>query len=124
MTTEFTPERWTTRIEPVGTPPRKPAPTVDLGKFSGMVLRLPELRTACETVLNAMSDRRRGLSYDAVNWGDLSCVSVEVYLDDGGNLGWRVLIEEADPENGPFQIAVTQELEALGFQDVYVETAW
>lgn len=121
---DYTPDSWKVTIEPVGTPPRKPVPTVDLGKFSGMVLRLPELRAACETVLNAMSDRRRGLSYDAVNWGDLSCVSVEVYLDDGGNLGWRVLIEEADPENGPFQIAVTQELEALGFQDVYVETAW
>jgi len=119
---DYTPDSWKVTIEPVGTPPRKPAPTVDLGKFSGMVLRLPELRAACEAAIKALWDRR--YEFSSVNWGDLSCMRAEVYLDDGGNLGWRVLIEEADPENGPFQIAVTQELEALGFSDVYVETAW
>jgi len=92
-----------------------------------MAERLPELKAACNTVVKALLGRvHKGEVLDdyVVNWGDLACVRAEVCLDDGGNLGWRVRVEEAAPENAEFQADVSRGLEALGFPDVYVETAW
>jgi hypothetical protein len=104
-------------------------PDKQIERLDAMCKRLPELRRTCEAVLVGLAKLVRegvdALSLHAcVNWADLHCMRAEAYVDDGGNVGFRVLLEEADPENHELQIAVSQELDTRGFQDVYVETAW
>ena len=98
-----------------------------MDKFEKMVERLPELKEACNKALQIVGKKVRDKyapNEMCVNWGDLSCVRTEVYFDDGGHFGYRVLVEEADPDNAEFQVEVSRELDGLGFSDVYVETSW
>ncbi len=55
-----------------------------------------------------------------VNWGDLRCVSAELYIDDDGDCGYRVYIEEASPDAMELRDWVTKRLVESGYSGVGV----
>lgn len=59
-----------------------------------------------------------------INWGDLGCVRAFEWIDDEGDKGYRVLIEEASPDNGEFCAFVRDYLNELGWLDVQVDCEW
>lgn len=50
---------------------------------------------ATEALHEARKVKEAQFSNDAINWGDLKVVQVEVYETDAGTCGYRVYIEEA-----------------------------
>lgn len=68
--------------------------------------------------------RNRNTITGSVNWGDLTCVSAEIYHTDSRGEGYRVLIEEADPDNMELQYFIQDHLEERGFEVIEVVTEW
>ena len=60
----------------------------------------------------------------AINWYDLGCESAEQYTDDTGHTGYRVWIEEAEPQAIYLIEFVAQQLRVYGFRDVEIRTEW
>lgn len=60
----------------------------------------------------------------AINWADLSCTRAERYQDDSGEIGYRVLIEEADPGATELHAYIAGRLAEMGCPDVEVMTEW
>ena len=46
----------------------------------------------------------------AINWGDLHCVEALYCVDEHGTETYRVLIEEAAPDNYDFNVFVVEQL--------------
>ena len=65
----------------------------------------------------------RGLSDDAVNWGDLSCVQARLCLTDTGEMTYVVYLEEAAPDATCLREFVRKQLKEK-FGDVEVQTEW
>jgi hypothetical protein len=61
---------------------------------------------------------------DAINWGDFDCVGAEFYIDNDGETGYRVRIEEADPTCTNVHKFVGAYLAERGFANVEVRTEW
>lgn len=61
---------------------------------------------------------------EAINWGDFDCVGAEFYIDNDGETGYRVLIEEADPCCVHVHKFVSDYLASRGFEHVEVRTEW
>lgn len=62
---------------------------------------------------------------DAINWGDLGCVSAEFWVDDATHTGYRVYIEEAAPDGCPLLVGwIETKLGERGFTDIEVVTEW
>ena len=61
----------------------------------------------------------------AINWGDLGVREVQEVIDEERRW-WRVVIEEADPNNPALHAAVMVGLVALGWNadHIEIETAW
>ena len=61
----------------------------------------------------------------AINWGDLGCREVQEVINDERRW-YRVIIEEADPNNPALHDAVLIGLTALGWvvDDLEIEMAW
>ena len=74
---------------------------------------------ACDAAFKDESCR-----HDAINWGDLACVTAEHYNNDGGDAGYRVWIEEADPGAINLRNFILDHLAKAGFVDVDVITEW
>jgi len=70
----------------------------------------------------AIKDPRRPAG--AINWADLSCTRAERYQDDSGEIGYRVLIEEADPGAIELIEYISDKLAEMGCPDVEVVTEW
>ena len=77
---------------------------------------------ACDNAVGAELLGR--FRWAAVNWADLSCHSAEFYMNEYGSFGYRVYIEEADPNNLELQAFIGGELAKLGFPEVTVLTEW
>lgn len=60
----------------------------------------------------------------AINWADLSCTRAERYQDDSGEIGYRVLIEEADPGAIKLIKCISDNLAEMGCPGVEVVTEW
>lgn len=60
----------------------------------------------------------------AINWADLSCTRAERYQDDSGEIGYRVLIEEADPSATELHAYIAGRLVEMGCPGVEVVTEW
>jgi hypothetical protein len=58
-----------------------------------------------------------------VHWADLHCHEVQ-YVESDGRSFYRVIVEEASPESRVLQALIAEALEAAGYADVDVETAW
>lgn len=76
---------------------------------------------ACDDALNA--NARKELD-DPVNWIGLSCRQAKMWLDEGGNRGYSVLIEEASPDAFELQRFITRKLAHAGFEGIEVVTEW
>jgi hypothetical protein len=72
---------------------------------------------ACDAAFNANLDC-------CVNWGDFACVGAEHWVDDEGNEGYRVCIEEADPNNREMGEFITEHLVQAGYEGVEVVFEW
>jgi hypothetical protein len=72
------------------------------------------------------SSKRCPFDGEAINWGDLSCVRVEYYVGDAGptDHGYRILIEEANPDSPNLALHVQRFLAGRGHPDVSVTTEW
>lgn len=60
---------------------------------------------------------------EAVNWGDLSCVTVGIALTDDP-VSWEATVEEAAPGCMGFSSHIQEELSRRGHPDVWVRTEW
>lgn len=59
-----------------------------------------------------------------INWGDLGCISAEYYVDEFGNVGHRVWIEEADPSSYHLRDFVRGYLSRHGYESIDVMLDW
>lgn len=80
------------------------------------------VKIACEACEACRADET--CKQEAVNWGDFGCVGAEWYIDDEGNTGARVLIEEADPSCYHVQKFIGEYLALRGFGRVEVRAEW
>jgi hypothetical protein len=85
---------------------------------------LLRLREEADAACDAAYLAREEFSYQCVNWGDFGCVSAEHWVDDEGVEGYRVLLEEADPNNREVAEFVRARLDAAGFHDVEITFEW
>lgn len=83
---------------------------------------MKKLEIACEAALVRAHRKRKDIP-GAINWADLSCLDVEWYKTLAGDSGYRVVIEEAAPENDVFQKFIHDDIKKFGF-DVDVVTEW
>ncbi len=61
---------------------------------------------------------------EAINWGDLRCVTAEYSVDQDGCGTFKTMIEEAAPDCPVFHDFIQERLMAAGFPDVLVTTEW
>jgi len=61
---------------------------------------------------------------EAINWGDLHCISAKRTEDEDGNIEHEVLIEEASPLSYELQEFIRNFLREKGFKGVDVITEW
>jgi len=74
----------------------------------------------------------RGIDKDdfrhaAINWGDLKCNSIEVCQEVYPQVTFsykKVIIDEADPQNGKFCIYIRSEFKKRFHEDIMVVTEW
>lgn len=87
-----------------------------------MAYELKALREAADQAC----DRAFSMTWhrSAINWGDFGCVSAEHWNDDGGEEGYRVLLEEADPSNQEVGEFIAGELAKAGFHNIEVVFEW
>lgn len=85
-----------------------------------------ELRNLRELVSTLCDDAFGAGVQGAINWADLECVEASFCININGELGYRVLIEEAAPEEIALHEFILQGLEAYGFDvtRLTIETAW
>lgn len=81
------------------------------------------LRKAVDDAIQKAFQQRDSIK-EAVNWGDLHCLSVEWYETDDDLSGWRVYIEEASPDANDFRLFIGFELADAGFPNTDVHTEW
>jgi hypothetical protein len=60
----------------------------------------------------------------AVNWADFQCTCAEYYIDDLGNTGYRVYIEEANPDNAEIVKFISTGLTPHGYKDIEIRLEW
>jgi hypothetical protein len=84
---------------------------------------LSALRDAADRACDQAYQSREHID-DAINWGDLACVKATKWVDDEGNEGYAVLIEEASPDATELCAYVSAKLFDAGFVDVEVLTEW
>ena len=63
------------------------------------------------------------LPKNAVNYGDVRCISVEYYIDDEGDSGIRATFSEADPSASKFKKYIYDGFVSRGY-NVEVATEW
>lgn len=83
---------------------------------------MKRLQKACDGAIERAYGTRRDIP-GAVNWADLHCLDVEWYETLYGDSGYRVIVEEAAPENPDFQKFIREDIQKFGF-DVEVVTEW
>ena len=59
----------------------------------------------------------------AINWGDLHATGCEFFIDDMGYSGFRILVEEAAPDNHELREFIQKKLQEKG-HTVEVRTQW
>ena len=70
------------------------------------------------------SDARHTFKNAAVNWADFQCTCTEYYIDDLGDTGYRVVIEEAAPDNTEVAKFIADELAMYGYRDIEIRLEW
>ena len=89
-----------------------------------MKYNLKELRQITTRCCKLASDARHIFKSAAVNWADFQCTCAEYYIDDLGNTGYRVLIEEAAPDNTEVVNFIDDELTMRGYTNIEIRLEW
>lgn len=84
---------------------------------------LKALREAADKACEEAFTKRKEF-HEAINWGDLGCISARYIVDDEGNEFYQVIIDEAAPECSKFHGFICEWLCIAGFPDVEVLTEW
>ncbi len=89
--------------------------------MSDELTNLRRLRDAADKVIDGLSPADFP---EAINWGDLGCVSTSLTLFDDGSLEYQVNVEEADPHCPKLRSAIEDGLKPLGWTGIEVVTSW
>lgn len=85
---------------------------------------LSSLRDCADLACTAARTECPECLVQAINWGDLGCTAAECYVDEFGNVGHRVWIEEADPSAYHLRDFVRGYLSRHGYESVDVMLDW
>lgn len=88
------------------------------------MVNLRKLKECANEIIQSLSAVERSGCYSAFNWGDLSCTSARLVVDDYGEVTLEVLIEEAAPEAHDLQGLINGQLREAGWHHVTVLTEW
>ena len=89
-----------------------------------MRYNLKKLKQATTRCCKLAYGARHTFKNTAVNWFDLQCTCAEYYIDDLGNTGYRVLIEEAASDNAEVVNFIADELTMLEYKDIEIKLEW
>ena len=89
-----------------------------------MKYNLKELKQITTRCCNLAYDARHTFKNAAVNWSDFQCTCAEYYIDDAGNTGYRVVIEEASSDNAEIEDFIADELYMHGYNNVEIRLEW
>ena len=89
-----------------------------------MKYNLKELKQITTRCCRLATDARHTFENAAVNWADFQCVCAEYYIDDLGDTGYRVLIEEANPNNAEVVRFIADELIMRGYNNIEIRLEW
>ena len=95
--------------------------TASIESLKGAVWHELYMLKCCANDILATADSSIG---GAVNWADLRCVSAELYIDDSGDCGYRVYVEEAYIDESELRDWVTKRLGESGYDGVGVVLGW
>lgn len=87
-----------------------------------MRYNLKALREAANAAID-LARERKGEFNEAINWGNLACVSAEFTVNDEGDSYHTVIIEEAG-DCPRFRVFIGAILDAGKFKDVAITTEW
>lgn len=85
---------------------------------------LKELKQVTTRCCKLASGARRTFENAAVNWADLQCTCAEYYIDDLGDTGYRVYVEEASPDNAEVAKFIADELALHEYKDIEISLEW
>lgn len=93
-----------------------------------LIVDLRKLKNAANEILEEAKRNKNQIDNGgpgwAVNWASLSCTRAAFYMDDEGDRGYIIDIEEADPNAYNFAMYVRQKLAEIGFENVEVKLEW
>ena len=89
-----------------------------------MKYNLKELKQITTRCCRLAYDARHTFKDAAVNWFDFRCTCAEYYIDDLGDTGYRVYIEEAAPVNAEVMDFIVDELSMHGYNNVEIRLEW
>lgn len=89
-----------------------------------MKYNLKELQRATSRICELAIESRSTFENAAVNWADFQCTSAAYCVDDCGDSGYRVVIEEASPDNAELINFIAGELSMKGYQGVEINLEW
>jgi len=83
--------------------------------------QLTRLRTKVNDIL---ADAEEILLRGAINWGNLRCIAASYVVDDRGDEGYEVLIEEASPDNPELADFISYQLDGTEFSPLEIRFEW
>ena len=93
------------------------------------MIEIPSIRTLkrIRTMASKLCGDAKAAGVDgAINWGDLGCVNVEIFINCDAGQGVRVYIEEANPHNTELREFIEDGLESVygNLGGIEVVTEW
>ena len=89
-----------------------------------MNYNLKELEIRTDQICDMAIKGRTKFKNAAINWADFQCVRAEHYIDSCKETGYRVYVEEANPNNPEVIKYIAKELEKSGYENVEVVFEW
>ena len=89
-----------------------------------MKYNLKELKQITTRCCKLAFDARHTFKNAAVNWFDFQCTCAEYCIDDTGNTGHRVIVEEAAPDNAEVARFIADGLAPHGYEDIEIRLEW
>ena len=83
----------------------------------------PFLHNLVQETNNALAHAKRHVK-GAINWSSCRCLDARQWTDVSARTGYQVIIDEVDPDTTELQVFIQGWLEAIGFLQVEVVTAW
>ena len=91
---------------------------MEINRFAGLVGMLPRLRDDANDVIASLG----GGVGEFARSVESECTRAEVYIDDDGFGGHRILVAGPTRNAVDIQMAISMELDRMGYSDVFIET--